>query len=155
MATFIGDFPCKLDTKGRVALPAALKRQLEKASQACFVVKKDIFDKCLILYPMEEWERQVELVRSRVNAYNKEHSRFMRSFFRGTAELSLDASGRLLLPKRLLEQVDIDKEIYMAGLDGKIEIWAKELYEDMEEDEDVFADLAEKILGDDASGELL
>lgn len=148
MTTFIGDYPCKIDAKGRVVLPSAFKKQLDSAAKERFVVKKDVFEKCLVLYPMDEWERQVQIIRNKLNPYNKEHNRFLRGFYKGTAELVLDSNNRILVPKRLLEVVEIDKEIVMAGQDGKIELWSKEFYESIDENEDDFAALAEKIMVD-------
>ncbi len=147
MTSFIGDYICKLDSKNRVVLPVAFKKQMPITVNDRFVIKKDIYEKCLVLYSMEEWERQNNLIRSKINPYNKEHSKFLRAFYRGTAELTLDSNSRLLIPKRLAELVDISKEIYMSGQDRKIEIWSKENYELQEEKENDFADLAEKILG--------
>lgn len=146
---FIGDFHCKVDAKGRIVLPAAFKKQMPPEAQDRFVVKKDIFEKCLVLYPMDEWERQLELIRSKINPYNREHNRFLRSFHRGKAEIVLDNSGRMLIPKRLLQEAQIEKQAVLAGLDGKIEIWSKDIYESDQHDQDEFAALAEKILGGD------
>ncbi|MBS3769723.1 MAG: division/cell wall cluster transcriptional repressor MraZ [Bacteroidales bacterium] len=151
MATFIGDYTCKVDAKGRITFPSAFKKQMTSSEGDHFVVKKDIFEKCLVLYPMEEWNRQNRLIREKINPYDKEHNRFLRNFYRGTAEVSLDGNSRLLIPKRLLDTVEISKEVIMAGQDGKIEIWARHLYEKMQESEDDFANLAQKIMGN--SGE--
>jgi len=147
MITFIGDYTCKLDSKGRVALPAAFKRQMQQGIEEGFVLKRDVFDKCLILYPMKEWERQNQLIRSRTNPYNKEHNRFLRMFFSGTAEIQADSANRVLLPKRLMEYAGIGNELVLAGQYGKIEIWSIKDYEDFTKADDDFANLAEKILG--------
>jgi MraZ protein len=147
MTNFIGDHICKVDTKGRIVLPATFKRQMSLPVQDRFVVKKDIFEQCLVLYPMDEWERQNNLIRSKINPYNKEHNKFIRNFFRGTAELILDNNNRMLIPKRLMESVGIQKEVVLDGQSGKIEIWAKHIYETIAENEDEFALLAEKIMG--------
>lgn len=147
MTTFIGDYSCKVDSKGRIMLPAAFKKQMPSTAHDRFVVKKDIFEKCLVLYPMDEWERQNILIRSRINPYNKNHNEFLRNFYRGTAELVLDNNNRMLIPKRLLEVVSIQKEVILAGQDGKIEIWAKDIYDSSAKGEDEFAALAEKIMG--------
>jgi MraZ protein len=149
MSSFIGDYNCKLDAKGRVVLPSGLKKQLPGAAGERFVVKKDIFEQCLVLYPMDEWERQNKMIRSRINPYNKEHNKFLRGFYRGTAEVELDSNNRLLLPKRLLSLVGIDREVILAGQDGRVEIWAKDNYDKIEPEEQEFADLAEKIMGSD------
>ncbi len=147
MSTFIGDYECKIDEKGRVLFPSSLRRQVSSASPDRFVVKKDIYEECLVLYPLEEWERQTEIIRRNTNPYNREHNLFIREFFRGTAEVTLDSSGRLLLPKRLLDMVGIGRDIVMVGMNGKIEIWAKEKYDASQLGSADFANLAERILG--------
>ncbi len=145
MTNFIGDHPCKLDGKGRILFPAALKRQLV-GDDARFVVKKDLFENCLVIYTMQEWERQNGIIRSKINTFNKEHNAFLRGFYRGTAEVELDSSNRLLVPKRLLDLVGIDKDVVLAGQDAKIELWPKEVYEGIANNETEFAALAEKIM---------
>lgn len=147
MTTFIGDYNCKMDSKGRVTFPASFIKQMDTALQTHFVVKKDIFEECLVLFPMDEWERQNQLIRSKINPYNKEHNKFLRNFYRGSAELTLDGNNRLLLPRRLLDLISASKEVVMAGQAGKIEIWSAEKYQQMDEDEADFAALAEKIMG--------
>ena len=154
MTTFVGDYPVKIDAKGRVLFPAAFKKQLALNADGRFVVKKDIFEKCLILYSYDEWERQIKIIRSKINPYKKEHAKFLREFYKGTAELSLDSNNRLLFPKRLLELIGVSKDIIMAGQDDRIEIWDKTVYESQEMQEDDFASLAEKLLGDDSINEI-
>ncbi len=153
MTTFIGDYNCKTDAKGRITLPSALKKQMCSASQGIFVVKKDIFEKCLVLFPIEEWDRQNKIIRDKINPYNKEHNKFLRNFYRGSAEVILDSNNRMLIPKRLLDLVEIKKDVVLAGQDGKIEIWANELYEFFDEESENFAALAEKIMGGDINRE--
>lgn len=150
MITFIGDYNCKLDSKGRLALPAAFRKQMAAELADGFVVKRDVYDKCLVLYPMKEWERQNQLIRSKTNPFNREHNRFLRMFFSGTAEVQSDAAQRILLPKRLLEYAGIENEAVLAGQYGKIEIWSPVDYESFTKADDEFASLAEKILGGSA-----
>lgn len=144
---FIGDFSCKLDDKGRVSLPSAFLKQMAGAMQERFVLKKDIFEFCLVLFPMNEWERQNEILRANTNPYNREHNKFLRGFFKGTAEATLDSSNRILIPKRLLDEIGAKREIVLAGQLGKIEIWPGEAYDRIESGDDDFAKLAEKIMG--------
>ena len=146
MITFIGEYTCKLDAKGRVILPSAFKKQMTGSDSERFVIKKDIFEKCLILYPYQEWERQTKNLRKKINPYKKEHNKFIRQLFKGMAEIMLDANNRLLIPKRLLDEVEVDKEVIMAGQDGKIEIWAKNLYDKIDLGDDEFAGMAENIM---------
>jgi len=152
MATFIGDYSCRLDAKGRVILPAAFKKQMPLAAEDRFVVRKDIFEGCLVLFSIDDWNRQLEKVRSRINPYNREHNIFLRNFFKGTAEVSLDSSNRLLIPKRLLDLAGITKDVVLAGQDGRIEMWAEEVYAHIDMPSDDFANLAEKLLGSPDGG---
>lgn len=147
MTTFIGDYPCKADNKGRILLPAAFKKQMGDKIVDRFVVKKAIFEKCLILYPYDEWERQITILRSKINPFNRLHSEFLREFFKGTAEITLDNNNRILIPKRLLEWANIKVDVILAGQDNKIVIWDKETYESQTLSDEEFASLAEKILG--------
>jgi MraZ protein len=147
MATFIGDYTCKVDSKGRIILPMAIKKQMPAGAQDHFVVRKDIFEQCLVLYSIEDWNRQLERIRGRINAYNREHNLFLRNFFKGTAELSLDNNNRLLIPKRLLDLAGIIRDVVLAGQDGRIEIWAADIYHKIDMPADEFANLAEKLMG--------
>ena len=147
MTDFIGDFTCKIDDKGRVLLPSGFLRQMAGAMQDQFVMKKDIFDSCLVLFPMVEWERQNQILRKNTNPYNREHNKFLRGFFKGVAEVVLDANNRLLIPKRLLDEIGADREIVMTGQLGQIEIWTKDAYDKIDGSDEGFASLAEKIMG--------
>jgi MraZ protein len=153
MATFIGDYPCKADVKGRIILPAAFKKQMPAEAQDHFVVRKDIFENCLVLYSMEDWKVQLAGIKKRMNPYNREHNMFVRNFFKGTAELTLDNNNRLLIPKRFMEMIGADRDVVLAGQDGRIEIWAAGTYEEIDLPADDFANLAEKLMGGNLSEE--
>ena len=146
MISFIGEHSCKLDAKGRVMLPSNFKKKLTGGDQERFVIKKDIFENCLILYPIAEWERQAKLIRKKLNPYKKEHNMFLRRFFRGMAEVQLDSSNRLLIPKRLLDEINVKKEVILAGMTGKIEIWASQNYDKTEIGHDEFTGMAESLM---------
>jgi MraZ protein len=147
MATFIGDYTCKVDAKGRIILPAAFKKQMPVDSQDHFVVRKDIFDNCLVMYSIEDWNRQLEKIRRRINPYNREHNMFLRNFFKGTAELILDTNNRFLIPKRLMDLIGAERDVVLAGQDGRIEIWPEDVYNKIDMVPGDFADLAEKLMG--------
>jgi MraZ protein len=147
MATFIGDYQCKVDVKGRIILPMAFKKQMPASAQDHFVVRKDIFENCLVLYAIDDWNRQLEKIRKKINPYNREHNMFLRNFFKGTAELMLDGSNRLLIPRRLLETIGAEKDVVLAGQDGRIEIWPASVYETIGMPAEDFANLAEKLMG--------
>lgn len=144
--SFIGDYICKLDQKGRFILPAGFRKHLS-AEETRLVVKRDIYENCLVIYSEKEWNRQVETIREKINPYNKDHARFLRTFYRSASELTIDGNGRVLLPKRLLEQVGIEKSIVLIGVDDKIEVWSEDTYENGSCEEQEFEDLASSILG--------
>ena len=147
MATFIGDYTCKVDVKGRIILPAAFKKQMPADAQDHFVVRKDIFENCLVLFAIEDWNRQLAKIRKKLNPFNREQNMFLRNFFKGTAELSLDNNNRILVPKKLMDLLGADRDVVLAGQDGRIEIWAADIYDKIDMPAEDLANLAEKFLG--------
>ena len=147
MTNFLGEFECRLDTKLRIALPSALKKQLSPQANNRFVINRG-FEKHLVLYPYHEWEKVTAEFR-RLNLYIKKNREFVRYFHRGATELTLDNSGRLLLPKRLLTYAGVKESVVLLAYANRIECWDSELYEALldQEPED-FAQLAEEIMGD-------
>jgi len=147
MIQLIGEYECKLDAKGRMVVPASLKRQLPAAEKDGLVVNRG-FEKNLVIYTKEEWSKKM-LQLSKLNQYNAKNRNFIRQFMRGATELSLDSAGRVLLPKGLLDYGNIKGEVFLQCQFDKIELWAKEEYEammDVDADED-FASLAEEVMG--------
>jgi MraZ protein len=149
MITFIGEYTCKVDAKGRIMLPSAFKKQLPAGTEERFLIKPDVYETCLVMYPIQEWERLNRIIRRNTNPFNKEHERFLRLYNDGKAELVLDASGRLLIPKRLLDRIQAKKEVLLHGRDGKIDVWAPALYGKFKEGVTELESLTEKILGGD------
>lgn len=147
MITFVGDFEVKTDDKGRIVLPSAFKKVLGANGDDRFVVRKDLYEVCLVLFPYAEWEQELNRIREKLNPYNREHSRFLRDFFKGSAEVTLDGNGRFLVPKRLMELAGIDREVVLVGVDKKIEIWDKTKYENSGMGSEELALMAEKFLG--------
>jgi len=146
MTNFIGEFDCKLDAKGRLLLPASLRKQLDPAAEESFVMNRG-FEKCLVLYPKNDWKYISEDV-NKLNQYVKKNREFIRYFFRGATELGLDGTGRLLFPKRLMEYAGIQKEVVLFAHGNRIEIWDKKAYDNLLTDEpDDFAALAEDVMG--------
>jgi len=150
MANLLGEFECRLDSKSRLALPAALKKQFSPEAEGRFVINRG-FEKHLSLYPFNEWEI-VTIELSRLNLYVKKNREFVRYFHRGATELTLDNSGRLLLPKRLLSYAGIKEEVILLAYANRIECWDVALYDSVLAQEPVdFAKLAEEIMGDAGS----
>ncbi|MGP1526234.1 MAG: division/cell wall cluster transcriptional repressor MraZ [Candidatus Cryptobacteroides sp.] len=130
MVTFIGEYGAKLDDKGRVVFPSAFKSLMPSEGDLRFVVRKDIFEECLEMYTFDEWQRQSEEVKSKLDFFNKEHAIFWREYMRNRAIVEPDGKlGRISIPKKLLESIGVTKEVVFSGNDYKIEIWSKEKYE--------------------------
>jgi len=146
MTYLLGEFDCKVDSKGRFMLPSGLKKQLSEGDQERFVINRG-FERNLTLYPQSEWQNISREVNS-LNLYNKKNREFVRYFFRGASDIALDAASRLLLPKTLLDYAGIDKEIVLFAYGQRIEIWAKDVYESMMNNEpEDFSSLAEDVMG--------
>lgn len=144
---FIGEFSCKLDVKGRFSFPSALRRQLPTEADSRFVINRG-FEKCLILNPKNEWNKLVQKV-SQLNQFDPKTRAFIRQFYRGATELELDGSGRLNLPNGLMEYAGIGKELILFAHTNKIEVWSKENYESMLNDDNIdFAELGQLVMGD-------
>jgi MraZ protein len=146
MTQFHGEFECKLDAKGRLSLPSALRKQLAPEAGERFMLNRG-FEQCLALFPMDEWKK-ISAVINGLNMFVAKNREFARYFFRGATELELDGAGRLLLPKRLLDYAGIEKEAVLYGWSNKIEIWSVERYNQLigEEPKD-FSALAEEVMG--------
>jgi MraZ protein len=147
VSNIIGTYECKVDVKGRLMFPVAFKNQLEKNLPNGFVIKRSIFRKCLELYPMAEWDQESTRINS-LNRFVKKNVDFIRKFMAGVKNVELDSTGRLLIPKDLISYAKIKKEIVLASVVNKIEIWDKLEYEKaVDYDSDEFADLAEEVMG--------
>ena len=148
MIVFIGEHTAKLDDKGRLIFPSPFKALISQEGDMRLVIKKDLFANCLSVFTYEEWCRESEGVKARLNFFNREHSLFWREYMRDRAIVEPDEKlGRISIPKRLLEQIGVDKEVVFFGNDHKIEVWAKEEFEKVRLPENDYTALTEKILG--------
>ena len=134
-------------------MPVAFKKQLASVTEKGFVLKRAVFQPCLELYPMQEWESLMQNV-NKLNRFKKKNNDFIRRFTAGVKSVDLDVSGRLLIPKDLVGFAGITKEIVVTSAVNIIEIWDKDKYEKAIDDAaNDFADLAEDVMGqDDADG---
>ena len=134
-------------------LPAALKKQLSAAMQNGFVLKRAVFQPCLELYPMSEWEALMQKV-NKLNRFKKKNNDFIRRFTAGVKLVEMDASGRLLVSKDLIAFAGISKDIVVSSVGSIMEIWDKDNYEKAIDDAvGDFADLAEEVMGQDDDGD--
>lgn len=147
---FLGKTEAKLDIKGRVFLPSSFRKELQSFEVERLVLRKDVFNDCLVVYPENIWNRQMDALRKRLNRWNKAHQQLFRQFVAEAEMAQLDASGRLLLPKRCLQAADIQQEVEFIGMGDTIEIWAKQKAEEPLMDQESFGKALEEIMGGNA-----
>jgi MraZ protein len=146
MYQLTGEYECSLDAKGRVRLPSTLIRQLDGKESLSFVVNRG-FEKCLMLYPKEVWDRKASEV-NQLNIYSTKQRNFKRYFYRGATSIAPDSADRILLPKSLLEYAAIEKEVILFAYHEQVEIWSKTSYESMlGQEPEEFSSLAEDVFG--------
>ncbi len=138
---FMGEYQHNIDTKGRIIVPAKYREHVEDV----FVITRGL-DQCLFGYPMEEWRRLEEKVRS-LPVTKKDARAFARFFFSGAVECEIDKQGRINLPKNLLNYAKIEKECMILGVSSRIEIWGQSVWDDyLDQSEDSFAEIAENLI---------
>ncbi len=155
MLNLIGTYECKADVKGRIMVPAPLKKQLAQVVPEGFVIKRAVFQPCLEIYPMKEWNALMEKMGT-LNRFSRKNNDFIRRFTAGVKTVELDTTGRLLIPKDLLSFAGINKETVLSSAINIVEVWDKDKYEQAIDDAaNDFADLAEEVMGnkeDDGHG---
>jgi len=147
--SLIGTYDCKVDAKGRLMMPSGMKMQLASILEDGFVLRRSVFQPCLELYPMSEWQTVMQKV-NKLNRFKKKNNDFIRRFNAGAKMVDIDGSGRLLIPKDLIGFAGISKNIVISPAVNIIEIWDKDRYEQAIDDAAIdFADLAEEVMGQD------
>ena len=144
---FLGNIEAKTDAKGRVFLPSAFRKQMQSASEGSLIMRKDTYQNCLVLYPENVWNEQMNELRNRLNHWNAKHQMLFRQFVADVEIVTLDGNGRFLIPKRYLKLANIDQEVRFIGMDDTIEIWAKEALEQPFMDIELFGKELEEIMG--------
>ncbi|MBA5629524.1 division/cell wall cluster transcriptional repressor MraZ [Moheibacter lacus] len=147
MKPLIGTHECKVDAKGRLPLPSGLKKQLAGVLEDGFVLKRSVFQKCLELHPMGEWNKVMEDV-NKLNRFVKKNNDFVRLFTAGLKVVEVDGNGRIQIAKDLISYAGIDKEVVLSPNAMVLEIWDKDSYEKVVDIEELdFASLAEEVMG--------
>ena len=147
MSGFIGEYHCKLDTKGRMLIPSDVKKQLPPEDQDQFIISRGV-DDCLSMYTSTEWKEVMSRLR-KLNRFKSKDRKFARMFQKGATKINVDSNGRLLLPKGLLGWAGIKKEIVIVANVDLWEIWDKKTYEGMMKDDwDEFDQLAHEVMGE-------
>jgi len=146
MISLIETYEVKADAKARVKLPSGLRKELQPIINEGFVLKRNIFDKCLELFPMTEWKKEAAKL-GKLNRFKRENVEFIRVFMAGVRVVEVDAAGRIQLPKDLVNYAGIKRSLVISSSVTRMEIWDKEAYDAKLMDPNI-GDLAEKVMGD-------
>ncbi len=148
---FLGNIEAKTDAKGRAFLPAVFRKMLQASGSESLVLRKDIFQDCLVLYPESVWNEQMDTLRGKLNRYNAQHQKIFRQFVSEVEMTALDGNGRFLIPKRYLQMAGIQQNIKFIGMGDTIEIWANEKVEESKMDGEEFGQALESIMTQDSA----
>lgn len=134
---FLGNIEAKTDVKGRAFLPAVFRKVLQAQGEEVLVLRRDVFQKCLVLYPESVWNERLDMLKTQLRTWKPVHQQMFRQFVSEAEVVTLDGNGRFLISKRLLKAAEIDQEIQFIGMDDTVEIWSpKNLKQTLKTDEE-------------------
>jgi MraZ protein len=148
---FLGNIEAKTDAKGRAFLPAVFRKVLQVSGEETLVLRKDVFQKCLVLYPESVWNARLDMLKAQLRLWKSDHQQMFRQFVSEAESVTLDGNGRFLISKRLLKTADIEQNIQFIGMDDTIEIWAPQHLEESLKTEESFGIEFENIMNADNS----
>ena len=146
---FLGNIEAKTDTKGRAFLPAVFRKVLQASGEENLVLRKDIFQKCLVLYPESVWNERLDMLKNQLRLWKQTHQQMFRQFVSEAEVVNLDGNGRFLISKRLQKVAEIEQDIQVIGMDDTIEIWAPQNLELTLKSEEDFGKEFEQIMNTD------
>ena len=143
---FLGNIEAKTDAKGRAFLPAVFRKILQTGGEEKLVLRKDVFQPCLVLYPESVWNEQMDAMRQRLNRWNKQQQQVFRQFVSEVEIVALDGNGRFLIPKRYQRMAAIEQDIKFVGMGDTIEIWAVQKAEEQHMMPEEFGSALEELM---------
>ena len=148
---FTGSIDAKTDEKGRVFVPSSFRKILQKEGEEGLVLRRDLFEKCLVLYPKSVWDARVNAVSARTNPFDRHQRQGLRLFMADAENITLDSGGRMLIPRRYLQHAGIQGDVRFIGVDDTIEIWSKTAAEALMNDPEQVGRLLEEMMKDPAA----
>ena len=146
---FLGNIEAKTDAKGRAFLPAVFRKVLQASGEECLVLRKDIFQRCLVLYPESVWNTRLDQLKTQLKPWKQTHQQMFRQFVSEAEVVTLDGNGRFLISKRLQKAAEIDQDLQFIGMDDTIEIWSPKNLQQTLKTEDEFGREFETIMNTD------
>lgn len=145
---FLGNIEARTDVKGRVFLPSVFRKEMEAAGVDTLVMRKDVFQRCLVLYPEEVWNEMMRSMRERLSRWDPRQQQVYRQFVSDAEIVTLDSNGRFLLSRRCQEFAGISQQVSFIGMGDSIEIWAREKTEQPFMDQEAFGEALSELLRD-------
>ena len=143
---FLGNIEAKTDAKGRAFLPSVFRKVLQASGEENLVLRRDVFQPCLVLYPESVWNERLDMLKQQLRQWKPVHRQMFRQFVSEAEVVTLDGNGRFLISKRLQRAAGISQDIQFVGMDDTIEIWSpQDLQQTLKSDED-FGKEFEKIM---------
>lgn len=143
---FLGNIEAKTDAKGRAFLPSVFRKVLQASGEEKLILRKDVFQKCLVLYPESVWNERLDLLKSHLKPWQPAHRQMLRQFVSEAEAIVLDGNGRFLISKRLMKVAGISQDIQFVGMDDIIEIWNPQHLDETMKSEDEFGVEFESIM---------
>ena len=143
---FQGHTTANFDEKGRIIIPSKFRKHITaEANNTMFITLGR--DKCLWLFPSNEWSKLLKLL-GKINPFTKSESRMRRQILKPVEELTIDSQHRILIPQNLLTQVEITKEVLLIGQLEWIELWNEKIYNKyLEAGTESYEDVMDKVMG--------
>lgn len=132
---FLGNIEAKTDAKGRAFLPAQFRKVLAASGEESLVLRQDVFENLLVLYPVSVWNDLMDEMRRKLSRWDRRQQMAYRTFVSSVVELSIDGSGRILIPRPFLEAAGINQSIRFVGMGDTIEIWPADTMETMSKED--------------------
>ena len=145
---FTGNIDAKVDEKGRVFVPSSFRKILLREESQGLIMRRDVFQRCLVLFPQEVWNEQVDAITARTNMFDRQGRDALRRFVAGAEAITLDSGGRMLIPRRYLEETGIKNEVRFIGVDNTIEIWSRQAADALLNEPDTLADSLERMMNE-------
>lgn len=143
---FIGSFTYSIDSKGRVSIPAKLRKYVKPEANDTFVMTRGV-EQCIVIYPLDQWKELVDQKLATLNEFDRKEAMFLRAFLQRASEDTLDSQSRLLVPQNLIEYAGIEKEVFILGAIKKIEIWNPAVYEKyLSSQPETFEEIAQEVM---------
>jgi MraZ protein len=146
MSFFIGNSDAKADAKGRIFIPSHYRKALPQGENARIAMRKDLHFDCLMLYPENVWNEYVESLKKNLNMWNPRDKMLLGQFSFDAVWLEIDSQGRVLIPKKYLQQIGAGNDVTFVGMVDSFALWAKDGFERSKLAPDVFSELLEKMM---------